>query len=62
MSAGQMERMAKGHAGPTKITLSDAGMLISTAGSERQVEWPAVKSVNERTHAWVLLLAPSGPA
>lgn len=60
MSAGLMGRMAEGLAGPTKITLSDAGIQIATTGSERQVEWSAVRSVNERTHAWVFLLAPSG--
>jgi hypothetical protein len=59
-SAGLMERMAKGHAGPTKITVSDVGIQVTKADSEQQVEWSAVRSVNERTLAWVFLLAPSG--
>lgn len=57
-SAGMLARRAEGHAGPTKITLSDAGLKVTTADSERQVEWSAVRSVNERTHAWVFLVAP----
>jgi hypothetical protein len=60
MSAKQMERMAKNLAGPTAITVTDAGIRLVAAGSERQIDWSDVRSVNERTHAWVLLLAPSG--
>lgn len=59
-SAGLMARMAEGHAGPTKITVSDAGIQVTKADSKQQLEWSAVRSVNERTHGWVFLLAPSG--
>lgn len=60
MSANQMDRMAKNLAGPTKITVSDTGIRIAAAGVERQIEWSNVRSVNERSRAWMLLLAPSG--
>ena len=60
LSANQMERMVKNLAGPSTITVSDAGIRFATAGAERQVDWSGVRSVNERTRAWVLLFAPSG--
>lgn len=58
-SAGLMAARAAGHAEPTKVTVSDAGIQISTAGGERQIEWSAVKSVNERSLGWVLILSPA---
>lgn len=60
MSANQSDRIAKNRAGPSKITVSDTGIRLAAAGTERQIDWSGIRSVNERTHAWVMLLAPSG--
>ena len=60
MSANVTERMANNLAGPTVITISDGGIRATTTGAERQIEWSSVRMIGERTHAWVIILEPSG--
>jgi len=60
MSANVRERMASNLAGPSVITISDGGIRATTAGGERQIEWSSVRTINERTQAWMIVLEPSG--
>lgn len=60
MAATQVNRMAERLAGPTTITVSEAGIRFAASGSERQTSWSEVRALNERKSAWVFQLAPSG--
>lgn len=60
MAANQLNRMAERLAGPTTITVSEAGIRLAASGSERQIDWSEVRALVERRYAWVFQLAPSG--
>jgi hypothetical protein len=60
MLGNQIQRMTENLAGPTKITVFEAGIRVVAKGSEREIGWSAMRLVVERAGAWVFQLAPSG--